>query len=110
MDGVVVVDKPQGISSHDAVQRLRKLLNVKRVGHLGTLDPLATGVLPLVVGKATRLSQFFLHHDRAYETEIRVGFATSSYDSDGEPLGEAQAVVLEREAVVQGARAISRAF
>lgn len=101
MDGVVVIDKPRGISSHDAVQRLRKLLNVKRVGHLGTLDPLATGVLPLVVGKATRLSQFFLNHDRAYETEIRVGFATNSYDADGEPLGEPQAVTLDRDAVMQ---------
>jgi tRNA pseudouridine55 synthase len=89
MDGVVVLDKPAGISSHDAVQRLRKLLGVRRVGHLGTLDPLATGVLPLVVGKATRLSQFFLQHDRCYEATIRIGFATTTYDSAGEPLGEA---------------------
>ena len=99
MDGVVVLDKPRGISSHDAVQRLRKLLGVRRVGHLGTLDPLATGVLPLVVGKATRLSQFFLHHDRAYEAEIRIGFATTTYDSDGEPIGEPQSVQLDTSEV-----------
>ena len=95
MDGVVVLDKPRGISSHDAVQRLRRLLGVRRVGHLGTLDPLATGVLPLVVGKATRLSQFFLRHDRAYEASIRIGFATTSYDSDGEPVGEPESVELD---------------
>ena len=99
MDGVVVLDKPAGISSHDAVQRMRKLLGVRRVGHLGTLDPLATGVLPLVVGKATRLSQFFLHHDRGYEATIRIGFATTTYDSDGDPIGDPQPAALETEDV-----------
>lgn len=95
MDGVVVLDKPAGISSHDAVQRLRRLLGVRRVGHLGTLDPLATGILPLVVGKATRLAQFFLHHDREYEATIRIGFATTTYDADGEPVGDPQTVILD---------------
>jgi tRNA pseudouridine55 synthase len=99
MDGVVVVDKPRGISSHDAVQRLRRLLGTRRVGHLGTLDPLATGVLPLVVEKATRLAQFFLHHDRAYEASIRIGFATTTYDSEGDPTSEPQDVQLDEQAV-----------
>jgi tRNA pseudouridine55 synthase len=110
MDGVVVLDKPKGISSHDAVQRLRRLLGERRVGHLGTLDPLATGVLPLVVGKATRLSQFFLRHDRAYEATIRIGFSTSTYDSDGEPTSEAQTVRLDREEVEQALEAFRGRF
>ncbi len=97
MDGVFVLDKPAGISSHDAVGMLRRIAGTRRVGHLGTLDPIATGVLPLVVGKATRLSQFFLGHDRAYEAWIRCGFATDSYDRAGEPVGEPQPVALDRE-------------
>jgi tRNA pseudouridine55 synthase len=101
MDGVVVLDKPRGISSHDAVQRLRKILGVRRVGHLGTLDPLATGLLPLVVGKATRLAQFFLHHDRSYEATIRIGFATTTYDSEGNPTSEPQPAELNEAAVAR---------
>ncbi len=97
MDGVVVVDKPAGISSHTAVQRMRRLAGIKRIGHLGTLDPLGTGVLPLVVGRATRLSQFFLRHDRAYEATIRCGFSTSTYDCEGEATSEPQEVELDRE-------------
>lgn len=96
MDGVVVVDKPAGISSHTAVQRMRRLAGIKRIGHLGTLDPLGTGVLPLVVGRATRLSQFFLRHDRAYEATIRCGFSTSTYDCEGEATSEPQEVELDR--------------
>ena len=94
MDGVIVLDKPAGISSHDAVQQLRRITGVRKVGHLGTLDPLATGVLPLVIGKATRLSQFFLGHDRSYEAEIRCGFATDTFDREGWPTTEPVEVVL----------------
>ena len=61
MDGVIILDKPAGISSHDAVQKLRKITGVKRIGHLGTLDPLGAGVLPMVLGRATRLARFFLN-------------------------------------------------
>ena len=96
MDGVIVVDKPPGISSHGAVQRMRRIAGVRRVGHLGTLDPLGTGVLPLVVGKATRLSQFFLGHDREYEATIRFGFGTSTYDMEGEPVGEITTPSIDR--------------
>ena len=99
MDGIVVLDKPRGISSHDAVQKVRRLLGTKRVGHLGTLDPIGTGVLPLVVGQATRLSQFFLRHERAYEAVIRFGFATDSYDADGEPITEPQEAAFNKEQI-----------
>ncbi len=88
VDGIIILDKPAGISSHDAVQKLRKLSGTKRVGHLGTLDPLGTGVLPLVIGRATRLSRFFLNHDRAYEAVIRFGFATDTYDQEGKATSE----------------------
>ncbi|BDC52794.1 tRNA pseudouridine synthase B [Bryobacterales bacterium F-183] len=85
MDGVIVVDKPAGWTSHDVVNRMRRLANTKKVGHLGTLDPMATGVLPVVIGKATRLQQFFVRNEKVYEGVIRFGFATDSYDRDGTP-------------------------
>jgi tRNA pseudouridine55 synthase len=83
VDGVIVVDKPSGWTSHDVVNRMRRLAGTKKVGHLGTLDPLATGVLPVVIGKATRLQQFFVKNDKVYEGVIRFGYATDSYDRDG---------------------------
>jgi tRNA pseudouridine55 synthase len=95
MDGIIVLDKPRGISSHDAVQKMRRIAGIKRIGHLGTLDPIGTGVLPLVLGRATRLSRFFLNHDRAYEADIRFGFATDTYDACGEPVGEKQDVRID---------------
>ncbi len=85
MNGVIVVDKPQGWTSHDVVNRMRRLAGTKRVGHLGTLDPMATGVLPLLLNKATRLAQFFSINEKTYEGTVRFGFATKSYDADGEP-------------------------
>ena len=91
MNGVIVVDKPQGWTSHDVVGKMRRLAGTKAVGHLGTLDPMATGVLPLVLNKATRLSQFYMKADKAYEGTIILGQATDSYDADGEPVGEALA-------------------
>ena len=96
MDGIIVLDKPKGISSHDAVQKMRRIAGIKRIGHLGTLDPIGTGVLPLVLGRATRLSRFFLNHDRAYEADIRFGFATDTYDVCGEPITEKQDITLDR--------------
>ena len=83
-----MVDKPCGWTSHDVVNRMRRLANTKRVGHLGTLDPFATGVLPVVIGKATRLQQFFVRNDKVYEGLIRFGYATDSYDREGKPLSE----------------------
>ena len=87
MNGVLVIDKPAGMTSHDVVNRVRRLLQEKSVGHLGTLDPMATGVLPLVLGRATRLAQFYNASEKAYEGEIRFGFATDTYDAEGEPAG-----------------------
>ena len=88
LDGVIVVDKPEGWTSHDVVGRFRRIGATRRVGHLGTLDPIATGVLPLVVGKATRLAQFYTRSDKIYEATIRFGYATTTYDRAGEIAGE----------------------
>jgi tRNA pseudouridine55 synthase len=87
MDGLLVVDKPRGFTSHDVVSRIRRITGERSVGHLGTLDPLATGVLPLLLGRYTRLSQFFSAAEKEYTGEIYFGFATDTYDADGEPLG-----------------------
>ncbi|MGA9897251.1 MAG: tRNA pseudouridine(55) synthase TruB [Terriglobales bacterium] len=92
MNGVLIIDKPSGLTSHDVVNRVRRILHERSVGHLGTLDPSATGVLPLVIGSLTRLAQFYTASEKAYEGVIRFGFATDTYDADGEALGTAQAV------------------
>ena len=88
MDGALIVDKPAGWTSHDVVARVRKLAKTKRVGHLGTLDPMATGVLPLVIGRATRLAQFFGRDQKTYEGVIRFGYSTDTYDRDGKPASD----------------------
>jgi tRNA pseudouridine55 synthase len=86
MNGVLIIDKPSGLTSHDVVNRVRRILGQRSIGHLGTLDPMATGVLPLVLGSFTRLAQFYLHSEKTYEGTIRFGFATDTYDAEGEPL------------------------
>src|SRR6185436_2562027 len=90
VDGVLVVDKPAGPTSHDVVDGVRRALRTRRVGHTGTLDPFATGVLPICVGKATRLARFLGGGDKVYRATIRLGFATATDDATGEPLGAAQ--------------------
>jgi len=85
MNGVLVVDKPRGWTSHDVVAKMRRIAGTRRIGHLGTLDPLATGVLPLLIDRATRLAQFFTRNDKVYEGVIRFGWSTNTYDADGEP-------------------------
>jgi tRNA pseudouridine55 synthase len=85
VDGVVVVDKESGWTSHDVVSKMRRIADTKRIGHLGTLDPIATGVLPLVIGRATRLAQFYTRRDKIYEALVRFGFATDTYDREGTP-------------------------
>src|SRR5512132_2699464 len=87
MDGVIVVDKPGGWTSHDVVGRMRRIANTRKVGHLGTLDPIATGVLPLVIGRATRLAQFYTRSDKIYEGVVLLRRPTSSYDCPCEPVG-----------------------
>jgi tRNA pseudouridine55 synthase len=94
MNGVIIVDKPAGWTSHDVVNRMRRILQQRSVGHLGTLDPLATGVLPLVTGSLTRLAQFYISSEKTYEGVIRFGFSTNTYDADGEPSGEVCPVTL----------------
>ena len=97
ISGVLIVDKPAGMTSHDVVARARRLLRTRQVGHFGTLDPFATGVLPLSVGKATRFAQFYLKSRKAYEGTMRFGFATDTYDATGKPAAEAVPVHLEAE-------------
>jgi tRNA pseudouridine55 synthase len=99
MNGVLIVDKPAGLTSHDVVNRVRRILHQRSVGHLGTLDPLATGVLPIVVGNYTRLAQFYSAAEKNYEGVIRFGFATDTYDAEGEPTTPAQSVKLDLDQV-----------
>jgi tRNA pseudouridine55 synthase len=87
INAILVLDKPPAFTSHDVVNRVRKITGERSVGHLGTLDPMATGVLPLVLGRFTRLAQFFNDSVKVYEGEIRFGFATDTYDADGEVVG-----------------------
>src|SRR3569832_952302 len=84
MDGLLIIDKPEGWTSHDVVARVRRVLKEKRIGHTGTLDPFATGVLVLLVGRATRLAQFLAGAEKEYEATIRLGFATDTGDLTGE--------------------------
>ena len=97
MNGVIVIDKPAGMTSHDVVNRLRRVLGQRDVGHLGTLDPSATGVLPLVLGNLTRLAQFYTASEKSYEGVIRFGFATDTYDAEGSPTGPPLPVVFSLE-------------
>jgi tRNA pseudouridine55 synthase len=110
LDGILVIDKPAGITSHDVVQRVRKLLKTSRVGHLGTLDPMATGVLLLCVGRATRIGRFLTTSPKEYVGEIRFGFATTTYDREGEPLGPEQPVKHTQEEVAKAMNALTGAF
>src|SRR5215467_12465597 len=95
-DGALVIDKPQGKTSHDIVDAVRHLAGFRQIGHLGTLDPLATGVLVLLLGKATRLVRFYSARRKRYTAGFRFGFATGSYDSEGQPLGPDTAPALDR--------------
>ncbi|HEX3891057.1 MAG TPA: tRNA pseudouridine(55) synthase TruB [Terracidiphilus sp.] len=87
MNGLLVVDKPGGMTSHDVVSRLRRVTGEQSIGHLGTLDPMATGVLPLLIGRYTRLAQYFSSAEKSYSGAIRFGFATDTYDAEGEAIG-----------------------
>ena len=103
MDGLLIVDKPAGPTSHDVVSRMRRLLREKRIGHCGTLDPAATGVLLLVVGRATRLSQFLSASDKAYEAVVRLGFTTDTGDAEGQPVGPVSRAPLPSKAAIESA-------
>ncbi len=101
MDGVLVVDKPAGPTSHDMVDRARRAFGLRRVGHTGTLDPFATGVLPLCLGKATRLARFLGEGEKVYRATVRLGFATSTDDLTGVALSEPREVRLDSGALRQ---------
>ena len=102
VNGVLVLDKPPGISSSDAVQRTKRLFGAEKVGHTGSLDPLATGVLPLCFGEATKFSQYLLDADKKYWTRIKLGVTTQTGDADGEVITEQDALAISQPQVVDG--------
>lgn len=104
MNAVLIIDKPAGPTSHDVVNRVRRILGEKSVGHLGTLDPMATGVLPLVIGNLTRLAQFYNASEKGYDGVVRFGFATDTYDAEGEIVGAIQSVSISLEQLAPIAR------
>lgn len=104
MNGVLIVDKPKGYTSHDIVNIIRKSLNIKKVGHTGTLDPNATGVLPILIGDATKISKYLIEHDKSYIAELKLGKSTTTGDSEGEKIEEKEVPKIskaELEAVLQ---------
>src|SRR5580658_3346063 len=108
VNGLLVIDKPSGMTSHDVVSRLRRITGESMTGHLGTLDPMATGVLPVLLGKFTRLAQFFGPLTKTYSGAIRFGFATDTYDADGVPASPAAEVRWPANEEVQAAAAAFR--
>jgi tRNA pseudouridine55 synthase len=107
VDGIIVVDKPAGMTSHDVVAVVRRLLGERRVGHAGTLDPDATGVLVLGIGRATRLLRFIEGADKEYTAEVILGVETSSQDASGEVLAETDASAVTEDMVERGASALT---
>src|SRR4029078_12046276 len=93
-NGVLIINKPSGLTSHDVVHAIRRIVGQRSVGHLGTLDPMATGVLPLVLGNMTRIAQFYLKSEKSYEGVIRFGFATDTYDAQDEAASTPQELTL----------------
>ena len=106
MNGLLVLDKPSGLTSHDVVAIVRRATGEKSIGHLGTLDPMATGVLPLLLGKYTRLAQFFGQSEKHYTGNIRFGFATDTFDAEGAPTTETKPLTQSLEDL----RVLSRQF
>jgi tRNA pseudouridine55 synthase len=109
-DGALVINKPRGRTSHDVVEAVRRLLGFRQMGHLGTLDPLATGVLVLLLGRATRFARFYAARRKRYETAFRFGFATDTYDADGTALGPDTAPQLDRETLERLAARLTGRF
>lgn len=105
--GVIVVDKPAGPTSHDVVDRVRRALDIRKAGHTGTLDPFATGVLPVCLGKATRLARFLTGTDKTYRATVRLGFATNTDDLTGEPVGPIRPVAVSGGALAEACRALT---
>src|SRR3990172_6854557 len=108
IDGALLINKPRGKTSHDVVEAVRRIVGFRQIGHLGTLDPLATGVLALLLGRATRLAQFYAGRCKRYDCAFRFGFATDTYDADGTPQGPDSAPSLTREALEPLAAPLTR--
>ncbi|MEO7029730.1 MAG: tRNA pseudouridine(55) synthase TruB [Acidobacteriaceae bacterium] len=106
MNGLLIVDKPGGMTSHDVVSIVRRATGEKSVGHLGTLDPMATGILPLLLGKYTRLAQFFGKAEKHYTGTVRFGFATDTFDAEGEPAASPQPLAFS----LDGLRELAKQF
>src|SRR6202140_5823833 len=109
-DGALVIDKPQGKTSHDVVDAVRHLAGFRQVGHLGTLDPLATGVLVLLLGRATRFARFYAGRRKRYTSTFRFGFATNTYDAEGTALGPDTAPTLDRAEIERMAASLTGRF
>jgi tRNA pseudouridine55 synthase len=107
MDGLILVHKPLHLTSHDVVSRIRELLNTKKVGHFGTLDPLATGLLMIAVGKATRLFPFYSKHDKTYKGRIQLGFSTDTYDAEGKSTSPESKTYPDQQKLEQAMREFS---
>ena len=99
-EGVLLVDKPQGITSHDVVAIMRKVFRIKKVGHAGTLDPMATGLLLIMIGKATKISQFLMSNDKEYTGTVHFGIETDSQDAEGKVLAEKPVPEISKEVLL----------
>jgi tRNA pseudouridine55 synthase len=110
VNGLLVIDKPAGMTSHDVVSRLRQITGERSIGHLGTLDPMATGVLPLLLGKYTRLAQYFSSAEKSYAGRIRFGFATDTYDAEGIAAGPDRSAVLDTPISIERIKAAASRF
>src|ERR1700733_14429443 len=108
--GALVINKPTGRTSHDVVEAVRRILGFRQIGHLGTLDPLATGVLVLLLGRATRLAQFYAGRRKRYVSTFRFGFATDTYDADGTAAGPDAAPALDRAEIERLAASLTGRF
>jgi tRNA pseudouridine55 synthase len=97
MNGVIIIDKPVGISSFDVIRRIKKVTSIKKIGHTGTLDPLASGVLPICIGKATKLSNYLMSEKKTYRAELKLGVVTDTYDREGKILEEKMVEISEEE-------------
>src|SRR5262245_60698957 len=107
VSGVLVIDKPAGMTSHDVVNKIRLRFRKTKVGHLGTLDPMATGVLPICLGKATRIGQFLDGSPKEYLGQIRLGFSTTTFDSAGQPTSETKPFTGSRDDLDQAVRSLT---
>jgi tRNA pseudouridine55 synthase len=110
VNGLLIIDKPTGMTSHDVVDRLRRIAGERSIGHLGTLDPMATGVLPLLIGRFTRLAQFFSSAEKSYTGTMRFGFATDTYDAEGECAGPDRWPEFVGHATLEQVRALAARF